>query len=76
MTREEAIKRKDKLYDVPFDYSGDALINEIFNDFESEKKELLEKSCEYWRGVFNRDDYGLGVHTEKAIERYLKAMEE
>ena len=37
MTREEDKKAKDKLYNVDFDYDGDALIDKIFDDFEEEK---------------------------------------
>ena len=39
MTREEAKKAKDKLYNVDFDYDGDALIDKIFDDLEAEKTE-------------------------------------
>ena len=40
MTREEAKKAKDRLYDIPFDYDGDALIDRIFDGFKQEMEEF------------------------------------
>ena len=39
MTREEAKQEKNRLYNVDFDYDGDALIDKIFDEFEAEKTE-------------------------------------
>lgn len=36
----------------------------------------IDKACEWLTELFNRDDYGLGVHTEKVISRFRKAMEQ
>jgi len=36
MTRQEAKVAKDKLYNLEFDYEGDSLIDEIYDEFEAD----------------------------------------
>ena len=37
-------------------------------------KDQIEKACEWLTQLFDRDDYGLGVHTEKVVSQFRKAM--
>lgn len=39
-------------------------------------KDQIEKDCEWLTQLFDRDDYGLGVNTEKVVSQFRKAMEE
>lgn len=37
-------------------------------------KDQIEKDCEWLTQLFDRDDYGLGVNTEKVVSQFRKAM--
>lgn len=37
-------------------------------------KDQIEKTCEWLTQLFDRDDYGLGVNTEKVVSQFRKAM--
>lgn len=37
-------------------------------------EEQIEKDCEWLTQLFDRDDYGLGVNTEKVVSQFRKAM--
>ena len=87
MTREEAKKAKDKLYNADFDYDGDALIDKIFDEFEEEKWHtgtpteaglyviafrFGNKIEHEIREMFYSPDYGMTFGIKKDIVAWLK----